>query len=98
MKYLVRKDNKNRLKYKKQEINNLVLKSLLQDESINVKDRLDIYKTSLKSLRRNTKVRITNRCILTGRKKSTLRMFRISRIQFRDLASQGYLAGIRKAS
>ena len=39
-----------------------------------------------------------NRCSLTGRPKGYMRQFGISRIQFREMASQGLLPGVRKAS
>jgi small subunit ribosomal protein S14 len=43
-------------------------------------------------------VRLHNRCSLTGRPKGYMRTFGISRIQFREMASNGLIPGIRKAS
>ncbi|MDR0582441.1 MAG: 30S ribosomal protein S14 [Prevotellaceae bacterium] len=43
-------------------------------------------------------VRLHNRCSLTGRPKGYMRIFGISRIQFREMASQGLIPGVRKAS
>jgi len=43
-------------------------------------------------------VRIHNRCKITGRPKSYMRQFGISRIQFREMASQGLIPGVRTAS
>jgi small subunit ribosomal protein S14 len=43
-------------------------------------------------------VRQHNRCSLTGRPKGYMRLFGVSRIQFREMASQGLIPGIRKAS
>jgi small subunit ribosomal protein S14 len=43
-------------------------------------------------------VRLHNRCSLTGRPKGYMRIFGISRIQFREMASNGLIPGIRKAS
>jgi small subunit ribosomal protein S14 len=43
-------------------------------------------------------VRLHNRCKLTGRPKGYMRQFGISRITFRELASQGLIPGITKAS
>jgi small subunit ribosomal protein S14 len=43
-------------------------------------------------------VRLHNRCSLTGRPKGYMRMFGISRIQFREMASKGLIPGVRKAS
>ena len=39
-----------------------------------------------------------NRCKLTGRPKGYLRMFGLSRIQFREMASNGLIPGVKKAS
>ncbi|MCK9324211.1 MAG: 30S ribosomal protein S14 [Bacteroidales bacterium] len=46
----------------------------------------------------SSKVRLHNRCSLTGRPKGYMRQFGISRISFREMASQGLIPGIKKAS
>lgn len=43
-------------------------------------------------------VRLHNRCKLTGRPRGYMRYFGISRNQFRELALQGHIPGVRKAS
>ena len=43
-------------------------------------------------------VRLRNRCQLTGRPRGYMRHFAISRNQFRDMALQGKIPGITKAS
>jgi len=43
-------------------------------------------------------VRLHNRCSITGRPKGYMRIFGISRIQFREMASKGLIPGVRKAS
>ncbi|MDA3905808.1 MAG: 30S ribosomal protein S14 [Bacteroidales bacterium] len=43
-------------------------------------------------------VRLHNRCKLTGRPKGYMRQFGVSRINFRELASNGLIPGIKKAS
>ncbi len=42
--------------------------------------------------------RIHNRCKLSGRPRGFMRQFGISRIDFRLLASQGLIPGVKKAS
>ncbi len=42
--------------------------------------------------------RLRNRCQLTGRARGYIRVFGISRIVFRDMAREGKIPGIRKAS
>ena len=43
-------------------------------------------------------VRLHNRCKMTGRPKGYMRVFGISRMQFREMASAGLIPGVRKAS
>lgn len=43
-------------------------------------------------------VRLHNRCQLTGRPKGYMRHFGISRISFREMANNGLIPGVTKAS
>ncbi len=43
-------------------------------------------------------VRLHNRCKLTGRPKGYMRTFGVSRVTFREMANQGLIPGVRKAS
>lgn len=43
-------------------------------------------------------VRLHNRCKITGRPKGYIRLFGLSRIQFREMASKGLIPGVKKAS
>ena len=45
-----------------------------------------------------SKVRIKNRCGISGRGRGYLRAFGLSRIQFRELAREGKIPGVKKAS
>lgn len=42
--------------------------------------------------------RLTNRCLVSGRRRAYLRRFKISRITFRELASAGMIPGVTKSS
>lgn len=54
---------------------------------------------ALDKLPRNASpVRLHNRCKLTGRPKGYMRKFGISRVTFRELASEGKIPGVTKAS
>ena len=54
---------------------------------------------ALSRLPRNSNpIRLHNRCKLTGRPKGYMRQFGISRITFREMASEGLIPGVRKAS
>ncbi|MBM3922307.1 MAG: 30S ribosomal protein S14 [Sphingomonadales bacterium] len=48
--------------------------------------------------RNGSKVRLKNRCQLTGRPKGYVRFFGISRVALRDMALNGKIPGLKKAS
>ena len=53
----------------------------------------------LQSIPKNASpVRLHNRCKITGRPKGYMRQFGVSRIQFREMASNGLIPGVRKES
>ncbi|MDO9512703.1 MAG: 30S ribosomal protein S14 [Bacteroidales bacterium] len=53
----------------------------------------------LQKLPRNASpVRLHNRCKISGRPKGYMRTFGLSRINFREMASNGLIPGVRKAS
>ena len=54
---------------------------------------------ALQKLPRNSSpIRLHNRCKLTGRPKGYIRQFGLSRICFREMANQGLIPGVKKAS
>jgi len=46
----------------------------------------------------SSKVRLHNRCGLTGRPRGYMRQFGISRVTFREMALSGKIPGVKKAS
>ena len=46
----------------------------------------------------SSRVRLKNRCQMSGRPRGYIRYFGISRIAFRDMALDGKIPGVRKAS
>jgi small subunit ribosomal protein S14 len=42
--------------------------------------------------------RLVNRCRVSGRRRAFLRRFQMSRITFREMASQGLIPGVTKSS
>lgn len=48
--------------------------------------------------RDSSPVRLNNRCPLTGRTRGFVRDFGVSRIVFREMALEGKIPGVRKAS
>ncbi len=56
------------------------------------------WQTLDKLPKNSSKVRLHNRCKITGRPKGYMRKFGISRVLFRELAAQGKIPGVKKAS
>ena len=56
------------------------------------------YEALQKLPRDSSPVRLHNRCALTGRPRGYLRKFGICRVVFRDMAHEGKIPGVRKAS
>ncbi len=56
------------------------------------------YEALQKLPRDSARVRMNNRCALTGRSRGFLRKYGISRIAFRELALAGQIPGVRKSS
>lgn len=56
------------------------------------------YQALARLPKNSSKVRLHNRCSITGRPKGYMRDFGISRIQFREMANAGLIPGVRKAS
>jgi small subunit ribosomal protein S14 len=53
----------------------------------------------LQKLPRNSNpIRVRNRCKLTGRPRGYMRQFGVSRICFREMANNGLIPGVKKAS
>lgn len=48
--------------------------------------------------RNSSKIRLRNRCKLTGRPRGYIRQFGLSRITFREMALDGKIPGVTKAS
>lgn len=56
------------------------------------------YEALDKLPRNSSKVRLHNRCKLTGRPRGYMRTFGLSRVTFREMANQGLIPGVKKAS
>ncbi|HEY0948319.1 MAG TPA: 30S ribosomal protein S14 [Candidatus Paceibacterota bacterium] len=56
------------------------------------------YEGLQKLPKNSSPVRIKNRCAITGRQRGFMRDFGLSRIAFRELAREGKIPGVKKAS
>ena len=74
------------------------LKAVANDESIPADERFTARLKMAELPRNSHPTRVRNRCALTGRSRGNYRKFGISRIMFRELASQGLIPGVTKSS
>lgn len=74
------------------------IKEIICNKSISLEERFNAQ-LQLSSLPKDSaRVRVKNRCELTGRSKGYYRKFKLSRICLRSLASEGKLPGVIKSS
>jgi small subunit ribosomal protein S14 len=74
------------------------LKKKVSDESLSWDEREEAGFKLQKLNRNGSKIRVRNRCVITGRSRGFYRMFGLSRIKLRDLALEGKIPGVTKAS
>jgi small subunit ribosomal protein S14 len=74
------------------------LKATIMDKSTNDEDRFAAVLKLAVVPRNSSKVRIRNRCELTGRPRATYRKFKMARNKLRELASKGQIPGMVKSS
>jgi small subunit ribosomal protein S14 len=74
------------------------LKSIIEDQTHSMEERMDAMRR-LQALPRNSSpVRLRNRCSITGRPRGTFRKFGMARAKIREAAMRGDIPGLIKAS
>ena len=74
------------------------LKKIVMDKKIPLEERFKAQQKLSKLPRNSAKIRVRNRCQITGRPHGVYRKLKISRIALRDMASAGKIPGIIKSS
>jgi small subunit ribosomal protein S14 len=74
------------------------LKSIMANPATSDEEFFAAQRKLTKLPRNSSKVRLRNRCSITGRPRAFIRKFRVSRIMFRELAQQGQIPGLTKSS
>ncbi|HYG85910.1 MAG TPA: 30S ribosomal protein S14 [Azospirillum sp.] len=91
--------NKRRAKLVKQFANKRAkLKAIAKDRSLSPEEQFAARLKLAELPRNSSKVRIRNRCEMTGRPRAFYRKFKLSRITLRELASTGQIPGMVKSS
>lgn len=74
------------------------LKETILDMNKTIEERLAAVDTLNKMPKNSSPIRLKNRCQFTGRSRGFLRKFKLSRLCFREMANQGLIPGVVKAS
>jgi small subunit ribosomal protein S14 len=74
------------------------LKARAKDKSLSQEDQFAARLKLAELPRNSSKVRIRNRCEISGRPRGVYRKLRVSRIALRDLGNNGLIPGLVKSS
>ena len=74
------------------------LKDIIMNKNLSLDERFEAQQKLAALPRNGSKIRIRNRCQLTGRPRGFYRKFKLSRICLRSLAAEGQLPGVVKSS
>jgi small subunit ribosomal protein S14 len=98
MKNLVQKDKQFRIDVKKFERKRLIFKSIIKNTYLADIVRWNAVLKFSQLPSNSSKVYLTNRCTLTGRRKYINKFYRFSRIEFLKLARSGTISNLRKST
>ena len=74
------------------------LKKIIMDKKLSLEERFKAQQKLSKMPRNSAKVRVMNRCQITGRPHGVYRKLKISRIALRQLGLEGKIPGMVKSS
>jgi small subunit ribosomal protein S14 len=94
----VNRNEKRRKMAKGAEAKRKRLKALIMNKNTSMEDRFSAVLKLAETPRNSAKVRIKNRCEITGRPKAFYRKLKMSRIAIRELANNGLIPGMVKSS
>ncbi|MBT5240243.1 MAG: 30S ribosomal protein S14 [Rhodospirillaceae bacterium] len=94
----VQRDLKRRRMAAQQSERRAELKAVVMDRTSSPEERFEAALKLAEMPRNGSKVRIHNRCEITGRPRGVYRKFKLGRIKLRDLASRGQIPGMVKSS
>ena len=94
----VEKNNRRRKMATRDAAKRAALKAIARNTDLPPEERFKAQLKLAKLPRNGSKVRVRNRCELSGRPRGYYRKFKLSRIALRELASSGELPGVTKAS
>ena len=74
------------------------LKTIINNKKLELSERFETQLKLNKLPKNSAKIRIRNRCEVSGRPHGVYRKLKISRIALRDMASSGKIPGMTKSS
>ena len=74
------------------------LKKQIMKKNLSIEERFKIQSKLNELPRDSSRIRVRNRCRLTGRTRGVYRKFGLSRIKMRELSMSGALPGVVKSS
>ena len=74
------------------------LKAIAMDKTVSMEERFAATLKLAELPRNSAKIRVRNRCEVTGRPRAYYRKLKMSRISLRDLGSSGLIPGLVKSS
>mgnify|MGYP003682969977 CR=1 FL=1 len=94
----IAKNNQRRILSERLEPKREELRKIIKSPASTHEQRDEAIMKLNKMPRDSSAIRVRNRCALTGRCRAYMRQFSMSRLCFRELASNGVIPGIVKAS
>lgn len=74
------------------------LKAIVNDKTLPIEERFQASLKLAQMPRNGAKIRVRNRCEVTGRPRAFYRKLKMSRVALRELGNQGQVPGLVKSS
>ncbi|MCZ2158572.1 30S ribosomal protein S14 [Bartonella sp. 220] len=94
----VEKNKRRELMVKRYAARRARLKAIVMDQKVSLEERFKASVQLAELPRNSAKVRVRNRCEVSGRPRAYYRKLKMSRIALRELGSVGHIPGIVKSS
>jgi len=74
------------------------LRSIIRDQTVSMEEKMVAQEKMQKLPKNSNRCRSRNRCLITGRAHGVYRKFGLARNKLRELAMEGVIPGLQKAS
>ena len=94
----IARNNKRIRLVKKYQESRTNLKNITNDPKKSFEEKMEARQQLALLPKNSSPIRVRNRCQKTGRPRGYMRTFGISRVTFREMANNGLIPGVKKAS